>query len=99
MPNLIFLKGNNILKNQDTFTYKNHHENTNLDIFVTAAFLNFKKTSQFLWNLHCKYLSAWFECNDIGISVYSHYSLDTNAKSSDTKGTTLSDDFAFRLRG
>ena len=47
MPNLIFLKGNIILKNQDTFTYKNHHENTNLAIFVTAAVLHLKKLHNF----------------------------------------------------
>ena len=41
-------------------------------------------------SLHCKYLNAWSECNDIVISVYSHYPLDLNAKSSDTKGTTFS---------
>ena len=40
--------------------------------------------------IHCKYLNAWFECNDIVISVYSHYPLDLNAKSSDTKGNTFS---------
>ena len=45
--------------------------------------------------IHCKYLNAWFECNDIVISVYSHYPLDLNAKSSDTKCVTLSD-LAFR---
>ena len=40
--------------------------------------------------LHCKYLNARSECNDIVISVYSHYPLDPNAKSSDTKGNTFS---------
>ena len=30
-------------------------------------------------------LNVRFECNDIVISVYSHYPLDPNAKSSDTK--------------
>ena len=40
--------------------------------------------------VHCKYLNAWFECNDIVISIYSHYPLDPNAKSSDTKGNTFS---------
>ena len=40
--------------------------------------------------IHCKYLNAWFECNDIIISVYSNYPLDPNAKSSDTKGNTFS---------
>ena len=39
---------------------------------------------------HCKYLNARFECNDIVISIYSHYPLDPNAKSSDTKGKTFS---------
>ena len=38
---------------------------------------------------HCKYLNARSECNDIVISVYSHYPLDPNAKSSDTKCVTL----------
>ena len=37
-----------------------------------------------------KYLNARFECNDIIIFVYSHYLLDPNAKSSDTKGNTFS---------
>ena len=40
--------------------------------------------------LHCKYLNARSECNDIVISVYSHYPLDPNAKSSDTNCVTLS---------
>ena len=40
--------------------------------------------------VHCKYLNARFECNDIVISVYSHYPFDQNAKSSDTKCFTLS---------
>ena len=39
---------------------------------------------------HCKYLNARSECNDIVISVYSHYPRDLNAKSSDTKGNTFS---------
>ena len=47
--------------------------------------------------IHCKYLNAWFECNDIVISVYSHYPLDLNAKSSDTKCVTLSIRW-FRIR-
>ena len=46
-------------------------------------------------SMHCKYLNARSECNDIVISVYSHYPLDLNAKSSDTKCVTLSD-LAFR---
>jgi len=37
--------------------------------------------------LHCKYLNAGFECNDIVIFIYSHYPLDLNAISSDTKGS------------
>ena len=41
-------------------------------------------------SVHCKYLNAWSECNDIVISVYSHYPLVSNAKSSDTKGTAFS---------
>ena len=40
--------------------------------------------------LHCKYLNARSECNDIVISIYSHYPLDPNAKSSDTKCVPLS---------
>ena len=40
--------------------------------------------------LHCKYLNAIFECNDIIIFIYSQYPLDPNAKSSDTKCVTLS---------
>ena len=40
--------------------------------------------------MHCKYLNARFECNDIVISVYSHYPFHQNAKSSDTKCFTLS---------
>ena len=54
---------------------------------------------------HCKYLNARSECNDIVISVFSHYPLDPNAKSSDTKCvsnvtnvTNVSDDFAFGSR-
>ena len=39
---------------------------------------------------HCKYLNARSECNDIVISVYSHYPLDPNAKSSDTKSNAFS---------
>ena len=38
---------------------------------------------------HCKYLNARFECNDIVIFICSHYPLDPNAKSSDTKCFTL----------
>ena len=37
------------------------------------------------FSVHCKYLNARSECNDIVISVYSHYPLNSNAKSSDTK--------------
>ena len=54
------------------------------------------ETSRILFNnndilkyIHCKYLNARSECNDIVISVYSHYPLDPNAKSSDTKCVTL----------
>ena len=38
----------------------------------------------------CKYLNARFEYNDIVIFIYSHYTFDQNAKSSDTKCFTLS---------
>ena len=44
----------------------------------------------YVCSLHCKYLNARSECNDIVISVYGHYPLDPNAKSSDTKCITLS---------
>ena len=40
--------------------------------------------------MHCKYLNARFEFNDIVIFMYSHYPLDPNAKSSDTKGKPFS---------
>ena len=40
--------------------------------------------------IHCKYLNARFECNDIVIFVYSHYPFDQNAKTFDTKGKTFS---------
>ena len=40
--------------------------------------------------VHCKYLNARSECNDIIICVYSHYPLYPNAKSSDIKCVTLS---------
>ena len=43
-----------------------------------------------IFYLHCKYLNARFGCNDIVISVYSHYPLDPNAKSSDTNGKAFS---------
>ena len=42
------------------------------------------------FGLHCKYLNARFECNDIVIFIYSHYPLDPNAKIFDTKGNTFS---------
>ena len=55
--------------------------------------------SLWLW-LHCKYLNALCECNDIVISVYSHYPLDSNAKSSETKGNTFSIRwFCIRIEG
>ena len=44
----------------------------------------------FTLSIHCKFLNARFECNDIVILIYSHYSLDPNVKSSDTKCVTLS---------
>ena len=40
--------------------------------------------------LHCKFLNARFECNDIVIFIYSHYPVDPNAKTSDTKGKIFS---------
>ena len=48
------------------------------------------KMDHFLRYVHCKYLNAWFECNDIVIFIYSHYPLDPKAKSSDTKSKTFS---------
>ena len=38
---------------------------------------------------YCKFLNARFECKDIVIFIYSHYPLDPNAKSSDTKCVTF----------
>ena len=40
--------------------------------------------------LHCKYLNKRFEFNGIVIFIYSHYSLNPNAKLSDTECFTLS---------
>ena len=54
------------------------------------SFCNVCKSGQERFSVHCKYLNARSECNDIVISVYSHYPLDPNAKSSDTKCGTLS---------
>ena len=39
--------------------------------------------------IHCKFLNAIFECNDIVIFIYSHYPLDPNAKTFDTKCKTF----------
>ena len=50
----------------------------------------FKKLYRELHNLHCKWMNARIECNDIVIFIYSHYPLDPNAKLSDTKCFTLS---------
>ena len=60
--------------------------------FLDWNFLIFKVAGwkNILWIAHCKYLNARSECNDIVISVYSHYPLDPNTKSSDTKCITLS---------
>ena len=61
--------------------------------YFSLFFFSFKST-------HCKYLNAWFEYNDIVISVNRHYPLDPNAKSSDLNVLPLvSDDFTFRSRG
>ena len=35
-------------------------------------------------------MNGWFECNDIVVSVYSHYPINPNAKSCDTKDITFS---------
>ena len=40
--------------------------------------------------IHCKYLSARFECNDFVISVCSHFPFNQNSKTFDTKGKTFS---------
>ena len=48
------------------------------------------KYHTWIFYIHCKYLNARSECNDIVISVNSHYPLDSNAKSFVTKGVTLS---------
>ena len=40
-------------------------------------------------HLHTKFLNARFEYNDIVNFIYSHYPLDLNAKSSDTRGKTF----------
>ena len=40
-------------------------------------------------SIHCKFLSARFECNDIVIFIYRHYPLDQNAKVIDAKGKTF----------
>ena len=40
-------------------------------------------------SIHCKFLNARFECNDIVIFIYRHYPLDQNAKVIDAKGKTF----------
>ena len=52
--------------------------------------LSIKKSLHKQICIHCRSLNAKFECNDIVIFIYSHYPLDRNAKSSDTKCVTLS---------
>ena len=59
-------------------------------IFYCTYFCFIEKPYKTVFYIHCKYLNARSECNDIVISVYSHYPLDPNAKSSDTKCVTLS---------
>ena len=44
----------------------------------------------FVFLLHCKFLNARFDCNEIEIFIYSHCPLDRNAKTFDTKGKTFS---------
>ena len=46
--------------------------------------------------IHCKFLNARFECNDIVIFIYVHYPLDQNAKAFDTKGKTCNIKCLFR---
>ena len=60
------------------------------NIYLVKKIMHPKMAAQAVTSVHCNYLNAWSECNDIVISVYSHYPLDSNAKSSDTKGTTFS---------
>ena len=46
--------------------------------------------------IHCKFLNARFECNDIVIFIYVHYPLDQNAIAFDTKGKTCNIKCLFR---
>ena len=41
---------------------------------------NYIMPESFSIYIHCKYLNARFECNDIVIFIYNHYPLDPNAK-------------------
>ena len=70
-----------------TFTYFDVRNNHTSTVIIWLKSL-FPIVDPFFLFMHCKYLNAWFECNDIVIFVYSHYPLDPNAKSSDTKGNT-----------
>ena len=59
--------------------------------------------SYHMYNVHCKFLNARFECNSIVIFIYSHYPLDLNARSSSLDHLILkhlvADTFAFGSRG
>ena len=44
--------------------------------------------------IHCKFLNARFECNEIVIFIYSHYHLDPNAN---TKCTGKADEVHFQM--
>ena len=65
-----------------------HYQFNNKQSHQEAILLDCKGPSTYY--LHCKYCNAKFECNDIVIFIYSHYPLNPNAKSSDTKGKTFS---------
>ena len=64
----------------------------NVDFLISNTCSNLRLYGTIIFE-HCKYLNARSECNDIVISVYRHYPLDPNAKSSDTKGQLISKSF------
>ena len=59
---------------------------------ILQNFVVFSEYMNFMY-VHCKFLNARFESNDIVIFIYSHYHLDLNAKSSDTKCLTLNENY------
>ena len=86
--NLIYFKEKKNVNIRLIFNTEKDFENQNV-IFVEVL-NNFGRFEVDMVYLHCKYLNARFECNDIVISVYSHYPFDQNAKTFDTKGKTFS---------